>query len=50
MQDGKFQKQPSLSLTKSNKGGRQILKVIETKDLKNMILTILGRNEHKKLQ
>ena len=47
MHDGKFQNQPSLSLTKSNKR-RKILKLIETKDCKNMILTILRRNVHEK--
>ena len=43
MQDRKFQKQPSLSQTKSNKG-RQILKLIKAKDCKNVVLKILRRN------
>ena len=47
MQDGKFQKQPSLFLTKSNEG-RQISKLIETKDCKNMILTIFRLKVPKK--
>ena len=47
MQDGKFQKQPSLSLTKSNKG-RKIVRLIKTKDCTIMILIILRRNVHKK--
>ena len=42
MQGGNFQNQPSLSLTKRNEG-KQILKLIETKDYTNMILTILRR-------